>query len=186
MQSPQPISPPKKSWLSFIFASHKEELLIDQGSGLKVDVEENIVGASKQEVTTLPQSFDAQGLGKNSIAKPQEGGDHNVPSSTQGPVQLGKVIADSGETLNDVMKQGTEEIALDHLALDIVHQLDSSRPHQDGLSILIHSSAETLTIEKSQMNQKLNVAIERKSAGILSDSVVLVQSLFQHANFLPE
>ncbi|XP_057469608.1 LOW QUALITY PROTEIN: membrane protein of ER body-like protein [Actinidia eriantha] len=200
MQSPQPISPPKKSWLSFIFASHKEELLIDQGRGLKVDVEENLVGASKQEVTTLPQSFDAQGLGQNSFAKPQEGGDHNVPSSTQGPVQLGKVIADSGETLNDVMKQGTEELALDHLALDIVNQLDSSRfangmvaingsdhpttqlagrtpvhseepqktmfsdPHQDGLSILIHSSAETLTIEKSQMNQKLNVAIERKSA----------------------
>ena len=54
---------------------------------------------------------------------------------------------------------------------------DVFRPHQDGLSILIHSSAETLTIEKSQMNQKLNVAIERKSAGILSDSDVLVQSL---------
>ncbi|XP_057462676.1 membrane protein of ER body-like protein isoform X5 [Actinidia eriantha] len=198
MQSPQPISATKKSWLSYIFASRKEELLIDQGSGLKVDVEENIDGASKLEVTMLPQSFDAQGLQKNSIiAKPQEGGDPNVPSSTQGPIQLGKVIADSGDKLNDVMKQGTEGLALDHLALDSVHPLDSSngtvaingsdhpttqlagrtpahseepaedivfRPHQDGLKILIHSSAETLTIEKSQMNQKLNVAIERKSA----------------------
>ncbi|GFZ15994.1 hypothetical protein Acr_25g0004030 [Actinidia rufa] len=171
---------------------------IPTGSDLKVDVEENIVGATKLEVTMLPQSFDAQGLRKNSIiAKPQEGGDHNVPSSTQDPIQLGKVIADSGDKLNDVMNQGTEGLALDHLALETVHQLDSSngtvtingsdhpatqlagrtpahseepaedivfRPHQDGLKILIHSSAETLTIEKSQMNQKLNVAIERKSA----------------------
>ncbi|KAI8031079.1 Membrane protein of ER body-like protein [Camellia lanceoleosa] len=119
-QSPQQISAMIKNWFSSIFASRKEDMLIDQG------VEENIVGAVKQEDTSPPESVGAQGLVKSGIAEPQEVGDDNVPSSTQSPKLIGEVIADVGDKLEDATKKSREGAALDHPELVTVNQSDSS------------------------------------------------------------
>ncbi|XP_028117183.1 membrane protein of ER body-like protein isoform X3 [Camellia sinensis] len=196
MQNPQQISAKKKNWLSSIFASRNDELLI--------------VPASNQEVTSPPQLFGAHGLVITGSAEPPEGGDDIVPSSTQGSELLEKVLADRGEKLVDVMKKQTERAAPYHPELDTVNQLNLSRfsdemllnhesdhpatqitgkrsvhteepaetavfkPQQDGLKILVHSSAEYITLEKSQTDQKLNVAIERKSADDKGSSILLL------------
>ncbi|KAL7213936.1 hypothetical protein ACSBR1_026375 [Camellia fascicularis] len=196
MQNPPQISATKKNWLSSIFASLNEEMLI--------------VPASNQEVTSPPQLFGAHGLVITGNAEPPEGGDDIVPSSTQGSELLEKVIADRGEKLVDVMKKQTEGAAPYHPELDTVNQLNLSRfsdemllnhesdhpatqitgkrsvhteepveiaifkPQQDGLKILVHSSAESITLEKSQTDQKLNVAIERKSADDKGSSILLL------------
>ncbi|CAL5344245.1 unnamed protein product [Camellia sinensis] len=196
MQNPQQISATKKNWLSSIFASRNDELLI--------------VPASNQEVTSPPQLFGAHGLVITGSAEPPEGGDDIVPSSTQGSELLEKVLADRGEKLVNVMKKQTEGAAPYHPELDTVNQLNLSRfsdemllnhesdhpatqitgkrsvhteepaetavfkPQQDGLKILVHSSAEYITLEKSQTDQKLNVAIERKSADDKGSSILLL------------
>ncbi|KAL7254473.1 hypothetical protein ACSBR1_008787 [Camellia fascicularis] len=125
-QSPQQISAMQKSWFSSIFASRKEDMLIDQESDRVAGVEENIVGAVKQEDTSPPESVGAQGLVKSSIAEPQEVGDDIVPSSTQSPKLIGEVIADVGDKLDDVTKKSREGAALDRPELVTVNQSDSS------------------------------------------------------------
>ncbi|XP_028116015.1 membrane protein of ER body-like protein [Camellia sinensis] len=125
-QSSQQISATKKSWFSSIFASRKDDMLIDQESDRVAGVEENIVGAVKREDTSPPESVGAQGLVKSSIAEPQEVGDDIVPSSTQSPKLIGEVIADVGDKLDDVTRKSREGAALDHPELVTVNQSDSS------------------------------------------------------------
>ncbi|KAE9464681.1 hypothetical protein C3L33_03439, partial [Rhododendron williamsianum] len=130
MQSPQPIPVVKKNWLFSIFASRKEEMLSEQGSGGKMYVEENIVAASKQEVASPLLSFGAQGLVQISTDKHQNSGVSIVPSSAQGPKLVGEPIA------VDIIKKvqwwmgfltsDAEGAAFDNLDFGRVHQLDSS------------------------------------------------------------
>ncbi|KAG5558962.1 hypothetical protein RHGRI_008796 [Rhododendron griersonianum] len=195
MQSPQPIPVVKKNWLFSIFASRKEEMLSEQGSGGKMYVEENIVAASKQEVASPLLSFGAQGLVQISTDKHQNSGVSIVPSSAQGPKLVGEPIA------VDIIKKGAEGAAFDNLDFGRVHQLDSSsslnemlwgkgsdhlatqlagrtpvqteepaendvhKPQLGGLKIPVHSSPESLTQDKPGKDEKLILAMERNTAG---------------------
>ncbi|GMP70820.1 hypothetical protein CsSME_00029507 [Camellia sinensis var. sinensis] len=162
MQNPQQISATKKNWLSSIFASRNDELLI--------------VPASNQEVTSPPQLFGAHGLVITGSAEPPEGGDDIVPSSTQGSELLEKVLADRGEKLVNVMKKQTATQITGKRSVHTEEPAETAvfKPQQDGLKILVHSSAEYITLEKSQTDQKLNVAIERKSADDKGSSILLL------------
>ncbi|KAI8565188.1 hypothetical protein RHMOL_Rhmol03G0241200 [Rhododendron molle] len=195
MQSPQPIPVVKKNWPFSIFASRKEEMLSEQGSGGQMYVEENIVAASKQEVASPLLSFGAQGLVQISTDKHQNGGVSIVPSSAQGPKLVGEPIA------VDIIKKGAEGAAFDNLGFGRVHQLDSSsslnemlwgkgsdhlatqlagrtpvqteetaendfhKPQLGGLKIPVHSSPESLTQDKPGKDEKLILAMERNTAG---------------------
>ncbi|KAL6955886.1 hypothetical protein U1Q18_047607 [Sarracenia purpurea var. burkii] len=202
MQHPQPISVSKKNWFSSIFASHKEEISIEQGIGSKAGVEENIVGVSKQEVTS-PQPFVARELVKKSTAEHQEEAvdiHWNAPlkadkDATSQLIQDALLIQDGQINITQDLKdlpaksstgigleagdrEGGEDFEPSSTQGSKLHTEEPTenviyKPQQDELKILVHSSTESITIEKSQIDHKPNVEIERKSAGIVYDKDAL-------------
>ncbi|KAL7003709.1 hypothetical protein U1Q18_004857 [Sarracenia purpurea var. burkii] len=202
MQHPQPISVSKKNWFSSIFASHKEEISIEQGIGSKAGVEENIVGVSKQEVTS-PQPFVARELVKKSTAEHQEEAvdiHWNAPlkadkDATSQLIQDALLIQDGQINITQDLKdlpaksstgigleagdrEGGEDFEPSSTQGSKLHTEEPTenviyKPQQDELKILVHSSTESITIEKSQIDHKPNVEIERKSADD-KDSVMLL------------
>ncbi|XP_052170585.1 uncharacterized protein LOC127786887 isoform X3 [Diospyros lotus] len=162
IQSPRPISEVKKNWFSHLFSSHAETVLVAQGSGHMADVENSSVEASKKEIKSPHQSFDGQGVMKVS-GEPQRGGDDKTE-----------------EKLDHVTERGTEGAVLDPADLGTVYELDMSNSpdeiQQDNGSdnpATQLAGKDSLTVGKSHMDEKLNVAIKSKPADG-TDSILLL------------
>ncbi|KAH7853917.1 hypothetical protein Vadar_008055 [Vaccinium darrowii] len=152
MQSPQPISEVKKNWLLSIFASRKEERLIEQGNGGKAYVEENIVVASEQGPKLLGEPIAGEIIknGAEGAAFANLGFDkvHQLDSSSP----LNEMLWKNGSDRTPVQ---TEEPAENVLV----------KPPQGGLKIPVHSSTEPSTLEKSVKGDNLNLAVKTNTAG---------------------
>ncbi|CAK9158278.1 unnamed protein product [Ilex paraguariensis] len=208
VQDSQQILTKSKNWFPSVFTSDKRKMLMDQGSGLGANEGENNVGAhipssnlngQNGQASLVPEApstahlIIVEALVERST-KHYESRDEILPPSSQGPTELGKVVVDEGEKLDDAVKMNTggavnavdkldassisDEVLLNHgsgqpsttlAGRTPVNNGESTEnamliPQQDGLKLLIPSVVDSSVREKLPIEQKNEVSTETKSA----------------------
>ncbi|XP_052170649.1 membrane protein of ER body 2-like isoform X1 [Diospyros lotus] len=192
IQSPWPISEVKKNWFSSLFSSHAETTLVAQ-EGVVLDPAD-LGPVYELDMSNCPDEIQRDNGSDNSatqlvgkamehILKPTENATFEhiqdglkilVHSSTDSlTVEISHMDEKENVTIKSKPAAGIllQQKALEHI---LKPGKNATFEHnQDGLKILVHSSTDSLTVEKSHMDEKLNVAIKSKPPG--TDAIIDVQ-----------
>ncbi|XP_052170658.1 membrane protein of ER body-like protein isoform X2 [Diospyros lotus] len=184
IQSPWPISEVKKNWFSSLFSSHAETTLVAQ-EGVVLDPAD-LGPVYELDMSNCPDEIQRDNGSDNSatqlvgkamehILKPTENATFEhiqdglkilVHSSTDSlTVEISHMDEKENVTIKSKPAAGIllQQKALEHI---LKPGKNATFEHnQDGLKILVHSSTDSLTVEKSHMDEKLNVAIKSKPPG---------------------
>lgn len=189
LQNREQTSAVKKNWLSSLFSSSREEMLVDKDvEASSVATSEREIGTSQSPLVVSSSPKDPEVTGKDVANRGETSdevqkevsalpGNGSLPNDQGNPLQSPLVVSSSlknpevtakneenrGEKSYEVRKEVAEALPGKGASPNEVSGENTIvKPQQDGLKFLVPSSKEASATKKSQPDQKLNTTIGKK------------------------